>query len=564
MKFKLTTLSWSLVVALTAGMTHLADAQTVSVSSDQVTAGAVFEITDFVLVREADVLTNKTQEQVLAVLASGKGAQQNMQTLNATIAKAQGVLDQVAPGAFVLCLAPQAIYDKGNVLVLISPVLSNVKVSGINADEAQQLQQSMPATLQKGAVLSGNKWPAAETVAMLNDHPLKVTTVQYNIERDKPVSAELNVVEPYGKSQTAVTVDTYGNQVIGRGMASVSHQQSDVATLNDVLSVYGATSLHSPAQVSVGSVRYTTPDMASHMSHTVGLVYSSSNVDTPFLAWGNIAGKGSYSELSYRQTHFMDWGKDLGFSNTKLMGDVALTKSKANTQFFSSSLTDYSVSALPVTLGLESMLRSSASDASDWVTDFTALNRVQLIANRMGMFGLSDQVEYDKARVGSGKSTALRLFFDTRTTISNDVRLNIQYAAQFTKDKLMPSAQTVIAGDRLGVRGFMNAALLGDSTKVLRTELEPLMLRSDWDGYVAQPYVFYDVGHKRGGNDERELTASSRGLGLRLHPGQVNANGFSADVFGARKTHGADLDLIPGSTNTVSKTTFWATGTYRF
>ena len=329
---------------------------------------------------------------------------------------------------------------------------------------------------------------------------------------------------------------------------------------DDVLSVSGSTSLHRPGQVSVATLRYTVPDMRSFTSHSLGLVHSQSNVDSPFLSFGNVTGKGSYNELSYRQTHFLNWGKDTGWSSTKFVGDVAWNRAHSNTSFLSSTLAEYSVSSLPVTLGLESMLNVGASNADDWVKDFSASGRVQVVVSKAGL--ISSQSEFQQARADAGSSRALRLFLDTHTTLSDQARLNVMFSGQFSTDKLLPSAQMPIAGDRMGVRGFINSVLLGDAAQVLRNEIEPLVMRSKWDAYVTQPYVFYDVGHKRGGNDERALLVSSRGLGLRLN--HVQATGFSMDVFGARKIHGASFDLVPSSTNEVSKTTYWATGTYRF
>jgi len=561
MEFHRTPLSWSLAVALACGMTQVANAVEVSASTQQVEATqAVFQVDEFVLVREADVLTQKTQQQVLSALASAKGSNRNLQSVNAAIQKAQGVLDQVAPGAYVLSLAPQTIYDKGNVLVLVRPVLSKVTVKGLSGEDLKEALDNLPPTLQKGETLSGDKWPSPQTLGILNEHPLKVTTIQYNVERDKPVSAEVQVMEPFGKNQTAVTVDTFGNQVIGRGMLTVSHLQTDVGARDDVLSVSGSTSLHRPGQVSVATLRYTVPDMRSFTSHSLGLVHSQSNVDSPFLFFGNVTGKGSYNELSYRQTHFFNWGKDTGWSSTKFVGDVAWNRAHSNTSFLNSTLSEYSVSSLPVTLGLESMLNVGASNADDWVKDFSASGRVQVVMNKAGL--ISSQSEFQQARADAGSSRALRLFLDTRTTLSDQARLNVMFSGQFSTDKLLPSAQMAIAGDRMGVRGFMNSVLLGDAAQVLRNEIEPLVMRSKWDAYVTQPYVFYDVGHKRGGNDERALLVSSRGLGIRLN--HVQATGFSMDVFGARKIHGASFDLMPGSTSEVSKTTYWVTGTYRF
>jgi len=443
---------------------------------------------------------------------------------------------------------------------LVRPVLSKVTVKGLSDDDLKEALDNLPPTLQKGATLSGEKWPSPQTLGILNDHPLKVTTIQYNVERDKPVSAEVQVMEPFGKSQSTVTVDTFGNQVIGRGMLTVSHLQSDVGTRDDVLSVSGSTSLHSPGQVSVATLRYTVPDMSSFTSHSVGLGHSQSHVDMPFLFFGNVTGKGSYNELSYRQTHFLNWGQDLGLSSTKFIADVVWNRSHASTSFLNSTLAEYSVSSLPVTLGLESMLNSGASNADDWVKDFSAFGRAQVVVNKAGL--ISSQSEFQQARTDAGSSRALRLFLDTHTTLSDQARLNVMFSGQFSDDKLLPSTQMTIAGDRMGVRGFINSVLLGDAAQVLRSEIEPLVMRSKWDAYVTQPYVFYDVGHKRGGNDERALLVSSRGVGMRLTP--VQTKGFSLDVFGARKIHGATLDLMSGSTNEVSKTTYWATGTYRF
>jgi hemolysin activation/secretion protein len=119
-----------------------------------------------------------------------------------------------------------------------------------------------------------------------------------------------------------------------------------------------------------------------------------------------------------------------------------------------------------------------------------------------------------------------------------------------------------ITGGRTGVRGFVNAVQFGDSAQVLRTEVESLAWSGNWNGAVLQPYAFYDVGQKSGGNDMQSLTLASAGFGLRLAP--VKVEGFSADVFAARKTQGSELDLTPASRSVVNENTLWATVTYRF
>jgi hemolysin activation/secretion protein len=255
-------------------------------------------------------------------------------------------------------------------------------------------------------------------------------------------------------------------------------------------------------------------------------------------------------------------GKDMGVINVKFFADVALSRAQATTQYWSTVTNDYAVSSLPVTAGLEGLWRGSQSGKDDWLRDSSALLRGQVIVTRMGAMGLSAQTDYEKARHGADSSTALRFLVDSHTTLLNELRVNAQLTAQYSPDKLLPSGQMAIVGDRNGVRGFVNAALLGDSASVLRLELEPNTLRSTMADFTSQPYGFYDVGRKRGGSDERTLSVSSTGLGWRLVP--LHVSGLTMDVFAARKINGASLDLKPGALGEVGKTTYWLTSTYRF
>ena len=518
-----------------------------------VDAGLAFGIQEVVLVGNPGVLSLKSKERLLATLSAAKGAQSGLARLQAAVQQGQQLLEQVVPGGYMLSIPAQTIEDGGQIAVQLSPVLQDVQITGAPGYDEEVVRASLPASLQKGVVLSSKEWPTSQTLTMLNDHPLKATNIQFRVEPDQPVTTMVSVSAPTGNAQTTVMLDSYGNNVIGRGMMTVIHTQGNVGVPNDVLTFYGASSLNQPFQVGLASLRYAVPDVSAFASHSLGILHSASHVDTPFLSLGSIAGKGDFTELSYRQTRYL--------SNVKWFADVALGKSQGQTQFLSNVLTDYSVSTLPLTLGVEGVYKAQDS-APEVLRDMGGLGRVQAVFNNAGVLGLSSPTDYDKARTGAGSSAVLRWLVDGRATVFNQARMNLQFNGQFTDSKLLPSGQIAVAGDRAGVRGFINSVLMGDSAAVLRLELEPLALAQAWSGYVSQPYAFYDAGYKCGGNDERELTVSSAGLGWRLVP--QGGTGLSLDVFAARKGQGAALDLVPGTTSQVDRTTYWAVGSYRF
>lgn len=170
--------------------------------------------------------------------------------------------------------------------------------------------------------------------------------------------------------------------------------------------------------------------------------------------------------------------------------------------------------------------------------------------------------DYAKARTDAGSSAVLQWLVDGRATVLNQLRTTVQFAGQYTSNKLLPSGQMAITGDRVAVRGFINSVLVGDSAAVLRWGGEPLAMSQVFGSSTAQPYVFYDAGYKRGGSDQRTMSVSSTGLGVRLSP--KNVAGFTMDAFIARKLRGVDLDLVPGTTRQADKTTLWVSGAYYF
>lgn len=527
----------------------------------QADSPVAFHVREWVLQTPADVLTQKSQDALRAALASTSGPHKTMAQLHQALARAQQVLDQLAPGAFVAQLPAQTLDDGGRVLVQILPVLGQVSVLGLSGDEAQKALAALPASLQKGALLTADNWPSASALSLLNDHPLKVTAVNYRIQRDRPVQAEVSVQAPYGASQTLVSLDSYGNDVIGRGLLTFSHVAGDVWTHNDVVSLTALTSARDPSQVGMGALRYSLANPARLTQHALGLVHAANNVESPFLTLGNITGKGAYSEVSYRQTHYLNPTQGSGVSNAKLFAEVALNQAKASTHYGGAMLTDYSVVALPFTLGLEAFVQSGSAAPERWLREASALVRAQLIVNAMGALGTSGQADYAKARVGAGSSVALRVLADSRSTWLGQWRTNAQFTGQYSADNLLPASQMSIAGDRSGVRGFVNAALLGDRAAVLRLELEPLALRSTLYASAVQPYAFYDAGHKQGGNDGRQLSVSSTGVGLRVTP--LQARGLTLEAFAAHKLNGKALDLKPGTSSQVDATTLWLTASYR-
>lgn len=551
-KFKLKPVCLALAVCWSAVLVPVGAAEQASpvAAAD---AGLAFGIQQVVLVGNSGVLSRKTQERLLATLSGARGAQSSLARLQAAVQQGQQLLEQVLPGGYVLSIPTQTMVDGGQIAVQVSPVLQDVQITGAQGYDEAAVRASLPASLQKGAVLSGKEWPTLQTLTMLNDHPLKATSIRFRVEPDQPVTAMVSASAPTGNAQTTVMLDSYGNHVIGRGMLTVMHTQGNVGVPNDVLTFYGASSLSQPFQVGLGSLRYTAPDVSGFANHSLGILHSASHVDTPYLSLGSIAGKGDFTELSYRQTRYL--------RNVKLFVDVALGKSQGRTQYLTNVLTDYSVTTLPVTIGLEGAFNAQSS-TPEVLRNVGGLARVQVVFNKAGVLGLSNPTDYDKARTGAGSSAVLRWLVDGRATVFNQVRMNLQFSGQFTGNKLLPSGQMAVAGDRAGVRGFINSVLMGDSAAVLRWELEPLALAQAWSGYASQPYAFYDAGYKRGGNDERNLTVSSAGLGWRLMP--QDGTGLSLDVFAARKGQGAALDLVPGTTRQVDRTTFWAVGAYRF
>lgn len=562
MKITLKNLTYCLALGLTTVTNTAAWGSETSVSPMvQSEPELVFGVKAFNLSTQVDILTQKTRAGVLEILAKSIGPNNSMQTLQSAVERAQRYVDQIAPGAFVLRLPAQTFDDSGEVQITLSPVLQEVKVVGGSEENATKILASLPATLQKGSVMSEGTWPSAAALSMFNHHPLKITAVNYQITRDQPVTAVVTIKEPWGKSQTAVMVDSYGNDVIGRGLLSVSHVQSDLFMLEDTLSFSALTSLIKSSQVGVGSLHYSVMDTPALTQHSVGITYSASKVATPFLSFGNLNGEGSFAEISYRQTRYLDCCQAMEISNARLFADLALNKSNTLTTYQSAILVDSSVSTLPLTLGIEGLMQHSPKDKDGLLKDFSALIKSQVVLNQLGSFGLSDQSDFNKARFGAGNSAALRISVDSKTTL-DQLQLSAQLTTQYTVNKLLPTGQMSIAGDRNGARGFVNAALLGDKASVLRLTADPLALRDVWMDFSFQPYAFYDVGHKSGGNDNRTVTVSSTGLGIRVV--SLASSGLSLDAFAAKKLQGSTLDLVPGTTRAVDTTTYWLAATYRF
>lgn len=115
----------------------------------QAEAPVAFHVREWVLQTPADVLTQKTQDALRAALASTSGPHTTMAQLHQALARAQQLLDQLAPGAFVAQLPAQTLDDGGRVLVQILPVLGQVTVLGLSGDEAQKALAALPAALQR-------------------------------------------------------------------------------------------------------------------------------------------------------------------------------------------------------------------------------------------------------------------------------------------------------------------------------------------------------------------------------------------------------------------------------
>ena len=510
------------------------------------TTNSTFEIKNIQLVGQIKLLSERTQVDLLLQLRQGGLRSMNERELSELLQVVQNGLDAKMPQRFVLSIPPQTL-DDGTLSVLVQPRLMGLTVNGSSDFDEVNVRASLPS-LTQGKVLQSQYWVDLRELQMANDNPLKVTTVEYEVQPDEGVRASVKTRAPYGSTQWTLGGSNTGNDATGRGQIQLNAVNANLTGQDDVLSLASGGSLNPWANTGFVALRYTLPDYAEHLSHGFEFTHSKGNTNTPFFSL-NLSNQAQYNDLGYRQTHYLgDLSKLI--KEAKFGVGISYITSDSNTTLSNLSLQQANIKTTPLTLTFESDFAVEPQNQShmriDWLT-----SKASLVSGDQ-----LQQWQVLRSDVDSHYSV-LRLALNGRINL-NGMGALWQYRSQYSAQKLLPLMQFSEVNPFTGVRGFVNTVAQGDTGQVLRLELESTNLLDD---VKLRGYGFYDVGTKKGGTDERNLGFSSHGFGLRAGS---NDQRLKVDTYVAMKDRGRELDLVSGGSTLKNRTSFWLVTSYNF
>ena len=494
-----------------------------------------FAITGFEVVDEGR-LTPQELTSVKALLNKYAGATRSIQDVIGARRAVQAQLDSSRPGQFTVVL-PEQTMTAGQIRVLVvkstQRTLAAVTPHAARGFEEQNLLRSLPA-LQKGQPINVDRLTTELTMA--NTNPLKRTRVALTPQGDSQVDATITAEAPQGNIAGYVSVDNFG-PAGARGRVTAGVLNANLTGRDDVLNL-GAIVAQKPSSQSALSGTYTLPLYAQHAIVELSGVYSKSNPGNVSIF--NINGSGTIAKVKLTQILPSLFGND----DTRISADYQYHHSDNQVYVAGFRNTDSlvpSASTAPISVGLESVIKVTP----DWTSNLG----VRLAHNSAGALGSSSAATLSSLRAGAGSYTLLSGILGVTGQVS-DWQLASSLQVQWTKDALIPIDQINIAGP-FAVRGFVNAALLGDKAAILRSEVSaPNIALGD---VGIRPYGFYDVGtisrnHALAG-ELTGATVSSAGLGLRAEMFKK----VSVDLYVARKLSGTAFDA-KSSANSVGVT----------
>jgi hemolysin activation/secretion protein len=532
----------SACLAAASALTAHAQAQTAPAS--------MFNVQQVELSGQANWLSEATRRELLAELRRGGPRSLSEQDLARLVQGAQAWLDAKLPQRFVLRIPAQTL-SSGTLSVQVQPRLTSLSITGATDFDQANVRASLPSLVQ-GKPLESGQWVDLRELQMANENPLKLTTVDYVVQPDQGVRAEVKAMAPNGKTQWTVGLSNAGNDISGRNQVQLNAVNGNLTGQDDVLGFAAGSSLENVGDTAFLALRYTLPDYAKHLSRSFELTHSKGNATIPFLSFATIGSQGNYSELGYRQTHYLG---DLAgqINSAKLAFGLSYIASDAQTQFLGSTLQQYDIKTVPLTLTFESDFKVEPQNQSHL--------RLDWLGSSAAVAGKSEDLNWRAARSDvNNRYNIFRLGLNGRMDLNSLATFSWLYRGQYSAQKLLPSLQFSAANVFTGVRGFVNASAQGDTGQVLRLELEsanvPLLSR-----LALRSFGFYDTGTKAGGNDERNIKLSSYGLGLRL---STPDRRLKLETFAATKDTGRDLDLNANRSAQMDKTSFWFLANYTF
>jgi len=457
----------------------------------------------------------------------------DINALMSALATAQERLDNRYPDVFVLSIVPNTketgSYDIEVALRLGDVVAETSKAEGYS----ERLAIDSVPSLKSGKILKPDqKWEEERDLRQANSHPFKRTKINYKLSPDSQVVAEVEI-EAKKMQQLTLSVDNYGSfPTGGRGRIIGSYVNGNMTGNDDILQAFFFSGLSKPKTAYGIGFNYYRPFYGNYQAVEISAIKVKTNFPDLPIVQGGLTSIGSGDEFGVKW-HFNlpQTGEGEADAPRFSLGIASRKQSNVTTlNSFKADIVDYDVKEVPFSIEFTDTIR--IDDKSSLTASFSNSWGIP------GRLGSSDASEFEKARAGADKYSVLKYHIQYNTRIAGNFPISTIYKGQATSDKLTPANQLQIGGPS-GVRGFTNSngQLAGDSAQILNVELG-MPTASMSATSILQPYMFYDVGRKKGGSTETDHNISSVGLGIRWEISNSKNGSFGVDAYAAKAIHG--------------------------
>lgn len=537
------------VASGTASITHSGNATTIVNSPNAIINWASFSAAQQEVIRRFELddqagLAPERLGQVQGVFDAVRGPSRTLGELTTARVAAQALLDHAQPGELAVSVPEQTLQD-ARVRVVITSLrgtrIARVRAVGASGFDEANVRASVPA-LAEGVALDTGELDRELRLGEL--HPFKRTSVTLARQGDGTPAA-LVTAQAERSALGFLTTDNFGPRE-ARARVGAGYVQGNLTGADDVLALNYMSALERERLQGL-SVSYALP--LYRWGQMVELSASHSRSDsarTVELFHLNGAGTAASAKWSYVLPRYA--GADL-----RLTAAYLYHRTRSRVTFEAredlGSLVPSGASA-PLSVGLEGELRPTGLGLP-----VVASAGVSVAHNFAGRFGSTDAPGLSAIRLGAGDFTLTSARLRVEAQAPGGWQLRASALGQATGNALTAADQLNVVGP-YAVRGFRDAALLGDRAVVASAEVATPVLASVAEVGV-RGWGFVDYGavgrnHALAGElDHAEAAAT--GLGLR-----GAARWGSLEVYLARKIAGRAHDAD------ASRYSLWVNAALRF
>lgn len=390
-------------------------------------------------------------------------------------------------------------------LRVIEPKVGKVLIEGNKHFDADNVRRGLP-TIKEG--VTPNSGDVARNLAVLNEHPVKQTTVVLRAgttEDQVDVDVKVEDDKPW---RVVLTLDDTGTSDTGYWRSGVGFQHSNLFNRDHSLNLQYITSPTQPNKVSIYGLGYHIPFYGLNSSLDLIAGYSDVNSGT-VQGLFSVAGSGTIFGAHWNY-HLPKWGEleqkvTLGLDYRALTNNVSM----AGRDGLVPDITFH-----PASLTYAGTLRTAVSQLNFYASAAANISG--------GNDGTS--ADFERSRAGATDNyKVFRYGLNFTRAFLNDWQARVAFNGQYTSNALVAGEQFGLGGPD-SVRGYLLREVANDRGYSGQLELyTPDVARRIRlpDGYHARLLAFYDFGevsrNKVLPGEQEGKSIASAGVGARMN-----------------------------------------------